>query len=105
MALVANHTIVFVVSAFGIIKNPEATGQVIVSAFAEMGPVTAAHMVSQSYVDGAQAKSPYYAPPGQSYPPPQPVVIPPTVTSVTIAPAPAPTLITDGVHVDLSDVH
>lgn len=87
VALVANHTIVLVVSVFGIVKNPASTGQIIVGAFAEMGPVTAAHSVSQGYVDGAQAKSPYYAPPGQPYPPIQPMggganPLPPTTPPV-----------------------
>lgn len=89
VALITNHTIVLFLAAFGIFKQPDSTGQIIVGSLAELGPVTAAHMTSQSYVDGAKAKSPYYTTPGAPPNPPPPITIPSSVTSVTITPAAA----------------
>jgi hypothetical protein len=74
LACAANHLIVGLISIFGIIKQPSATGQIVTGTLAELGTVSAAHQVSQSATDRARAYSPNYplpaAPPGE--PPPLP---------------------------------
>ena len=58
LALVVNHVVVLTVAIFGIVKQPNATGQIITGTVAEVGTVAAAHQASQAATDRAQAYSP-----------------------------------------------